>query len=168
MLALAKYWSESAEKPACNLLFAAWTAEEKGLIGSSYFVDHNNVNPENTVLKINFDMISRSAPEDSTGLIISIGTAKGSDNLKALANQNNQLLAKPFTLDLWECSEHGGSDYAPFAGQKVPVMTFFSGFHDDYHSIRDISIKADLDKMKNILNLANGCLEGFMKESVLK
>jgi hypothetical protein len=67
---------------------------------------------------------------------------------------------------LWECSEHGGSDYAPFAGQKIPVMTFFSGFHDDYHSTRDIATKADLNKMEKILKLANGCIKGFMEESV--
>lgn len=165
MLALAKFWSESAQKPAFNLVFAAWTAEEKGLLGSRYFVDHNKVNPSNTMLKINFDMISRSAPEDSTGFIVSVGTVKGSDNLKTLANKSNQLLATPFALDLWECSEHGGSDYAPFSARKVPVMTFFSGFHNDYHTTQDISGKVDLTKMENILKLANGCLEGFMEES---
>lgn len=166
MLALSKYRKESGVKPAYNLVFAAWTAEEKGLLGSSYYVAHNLVNPGNTLLTFNFDMISRSAPEDSSHLVVSVGTVKGSDNLKSLANRNNQLLNRPFNLDLWECSEHGGSDYAPFAGRKIPVMTFFSGFHDDYHTTRDIAPKADLNKMQNILKLANGSLEGFMKESM--
>lgn len=164
MLAIAKYWKESGAKPACNLVFAAWTAEEKGLLGSSYFVHHNKINPQNSLLKINFDMISRSAPEDTARLVVSVGTVKGSDYLKSLANRNNQLLDRPFHLDLWECSEHGGSDYAPFAGRKIPVMTFFSGFHDDYHTTRDIAPKADLNKMENVLKLANGCLMGFLEE----
>ncbi len=165
ILAIARYWKESGVKPAFNLVFAAWTAEEKGLLGSSYFIHHNKVNPQNTLLKINFDMISRSAPEDSTRLVVSVGTVKGSDGLKELATRKNMLLSPPFSLDLWECSEHGGSDYAPFAEQRVPVMTFFSGFQEDYHTTRDISVKVDFDKMENILKLANGCLEGFMEES---
>jgi len=41
-------------------------------------------------------------------------------------------------------------------------MTFFSGFHDDYHSPRDISAKADLEKMAAILNLTNNCLYEFL------
>jgi hypothetical protein len=161
MLALAKYWATSTEKPACNIIFAAWTAEEKGMLGSSFFIQNPEINNKTISLYLNFDMISRSAPEDSSKLIVSVGTVKGSDSLKNLASKNNSKLARPFTLDLWECSENGGSDYASFATKQIPVMTFFSGFHDDYHSPRDISAKADLDKMAAILNLANNCIYEF-------
>lgn len=164
MLAIAKHWANSTEKPACNLIFAAWTAEEKGLLGSSYFVQDPEINNKTIPLYINFDMISRSAPEDSAQLIISVGTIKGSDSLKNLASKNNSKLSRPFTLDLWECSENGGSDYASFATKQIPVMTFFSGFHDDYHSPRDISAKADLEKMAAILNLTNNCLLEFIEK----
>jgi hypothetical protein len=164
MLALAKYWATSIEKPPCNIIFAAWTAEEKGLLGSSYFVQNPAISNQNIRLYINFDMISRSAPEDSTKLIVSVGTVKGSDSLKNLAFKNNSKLARPFTLDLWECSENGGSDYASFATKQILVMTFFSGFHDDYHTPRDISAKADLDKMAAILNLTNNCLLEFIEK----
>jgi len=162
MLAIAKSWASSNEKPACNLIFAAWTAEEKGLLGSSFFVQNPEINSKNISLYLNFDMISRSAPEDSAQLIVSVGTVKGSDSLKNLASKNNGKLAHPFNLDLWECSENGGSDYASFATKQIPVMTFFSGFHDDYHSPRDISAKADLEKMAAILNLTNNCLFEFL------
>ena len=37
MLALAKVQAGCREKPACNLIFASWTAEEEGLLGSSHF-----------------------------------------------------------------------------------------------------------------------------------
>jgi hypothetical protein len=164
MLAIAKYWANSNEKPACNIIFAAWTAEEKGLLGSSYFVQNTEINSKNISLYLNFDMISRSAPEDSAQLIVSVGTVKGSDSLKNLASRHNAKLAHPFNLDLWECSENGGSDYASFATKKIPVMTFFSGFHDDYHSPRDIFAKADLEKMTAILNLVNNCLLEFIEK----
>ncbi len=164
MLALARTWAVSGEKPACNIIFAAWTAEEKGMLGSSYFVQNPETSIKNIPLYLNFDMLSRSAPEDSAKLIVSVGTLKGSDGLKNLASRNNNKLARPFTLDLWECSENGGSDYASFATKKIPVMTFFSGFHDDYHTPRDTFSKADLEKMTAILNLVNNCLLEFIEK----
>lgn len=164
MLALAKYWSASNEKPAVNLIFAAWTAEEKGILGSSYFVESPSINKNTVLLNINFDMISRSAPEDTARRVLSIGTAKGSDDLKKVAETHNLSLETPFQLDLWEASETGGSDYVPFAAKHIPIMTFFSGFHDDYHSPRDISAKADLDKMLKVLKLANACLKEMLMD----
>jgi len=162
MLALAKYWSEQPEKPAINLIFAAWTAEEKGMLGSSYFVEKSKSESSYILLNINFDMISRSAPEDNAHSILSVGTVKGSDRLNAIVSTYNQRLPSPFSLDLWQCSKDGGSDYASFAADNIPVMTFFTGFHNDYHTTRDIIMLTDNDKMKSVLQLANDCLTEFM------
>jgi hypothetical protein len=107
-------------------------------------------------------MISRSDPTDKEAKIISIGFLKGTENLKFLARDYNSKLVKPFELDIWETSGHGGSDYVPFALRKIPVMSFFSGFHDDYHSPRDIFMKADLDKMEAILKLVNQLITGIV------
>jgi len=158
MLALAKVWSENCERPACNIIFAAWTAEEKGLLGSSYFVQHTRANPGKIKLSVNLDMISRSAPEDTDCRILSIGTMKGNEYLQHMAAEGNLRLSHPFKLDLWDVTGHFGSDYASFTAVKIPVMTFFSGFHDDYHTPRDISAKTDPGKMESILKLVNGCI----------
>jgi hypothetical protein len=47
-------------------------------------------------------------------------------------------------------------------------MTFFSGFHDDYHTPRDIAPKADLVKMADILKVVNGCIQDFMESEAGK
>ncbi len=161
MLALARKWSEFVKKPACNIIFAAWTAEEKGLLGSNYFVQHTRANPDQTLLYVNMDMISRSARDDTAHRILSIGTLTGSDRLKQIARENNLRLSAPFQLDLWDVTGHSGSDYGSFIAVKIPVMTFFSGFHEDYHSPRDVVSKVDLQKMGNILKLVNGCIQEF-------
>ncbi len=158
MLAMARFWKERGAKPPVNLIFAAWTAEEKGLLGSRFFTEQRKVSPLNTLLMINFDMISRSAPEDTARRVLSIGTLADGVQLRKLAIERNRELAWPFELDLWECSEHGGSDYASFAANNVQVMTFFSGFHNDYHTSRDIAGKTDLEKMGNVLYLSNSIL----------
>lgn len=162
MLTLAKYWKNKTEKPPVNLIFAAWTAEEKGHWGSIYFADSFDCTPENTLLNINFDMLSRSAPEDTTGLTLSVGMMKKSEDLRKITLENNLLLEKPFLLDIWDTSNGGGSDYATFDRRGVPVLTYFSGYNRDYHSVRDISYYADYGKMQAILNLTNGCLNDFI------
>jgi hypothetical protein len=162
MLALAANYGKSAIKPECNLIFAAWTAEEKGMLGSTWFVRNFNFERQKILLNVNFDMISRSDPTDKDARIISIGFLKGTDKFKELAKSQNSSLKKPFDLDLWETSGHGGSDYVPFAMKKIPVMSFFSGYHNDYHSSRDIFAKSDPDKMEAILILANKMILNFL------
>lgn len=164
VLAMARFWRERGAKPPVNLIFAAWTAEEKGLLGSRFFAEQRKVSPLNTLLMINFDMISRSAPEDTARRVLSIGTLADGVQLRKLAIERNRELARPFELDLWECSKHGGSDYASFAAENVQVMTFFSGFHNDYHTSRDIAGKTDLEKMGNVLNLSNSILFSICRE----
>lgn len=164
VLALAKSWSGSSEKPPCNIIFAAWTAEEKGLIGSQYFIQNLKKRPGNIIFSLNMDMISRSAPEDSTGRIISVGTLPESGNLRKIVRNANKKLKRPFNLDLWDVKGHYGSDYAYFAESEIPVLTFFSGFDEDYHTPEDKFEKADLQKMSDILELVNECIRQVTKK----
>lgn len=161
MLALAKKWSESNIKPEYNILFAAWTAEEMGLLGSEYFVQ--NLNGQKILLCINMDMISRSAPEDKTHRMLSIGTQKETEYLKKIASESNAKLQNPFILDLWETNGHSGSDYASFTAKGIPVMTFFSGFHEDYHTPQDKASKVDLNKIQDVLFIVNNSLLRFIE-----
>jgi hypothetical protein len=158
MLALSRAWAGHPEKPSCNIIFAAWTAEEKGLLGSDYFARHSPLIPDRLSVVINMDMISRSAPEDSAGRVLSIGTLPMNEDLKNLGKTMNLRLEHPFSLDLWDVTGHTGSDYAPFAGLRIPVMTFFSGFHDDYHTPGDVASKTDPRKMEEILKIVNDCI----------
>ncbi|KAF0199702.1 MAG: hypothetical protein FD166_130 [Bacteroidetes bacterium] len=162
MLAIAANWKRSGIRPPYNMIFAAWTAEEKGMLGSSRFMRDHPSGKQKILLNLNFDMISRSAPSDADAKVISIGFLRGTDHLKTMAVKYNGDLKKPFNLDIWETSGHGGSDYVPFAMEKIPVMSFFSGFHDDYHSPRDVYAKSDLVKMEYILILANKIILGFL------
>ncbi|NVO19842.1 MAG: M28 family peptidase [Bacteroidetes bacterium] len=163
VLTLAGIFGGSGNIPPVNLAFANWTAEEKGLIGSEYFASQLASKP-GIELYINMDMISRSAPDDIAGKIISIGTRPQDENLKDVAKNNDLALDESFTLDLWDVTGHTGSDYASFAAKGIPVMTFFSGFHDEYHTPCDTPDRADLRKMKNILRLVDGCINSIMQQ----
>jgi hypothetical protein len=158
MLALAKRWCEHGEKPACNIIFAAWNCEERGMHGSRYFVRHIHADPGQALAYINMDMISRSATEDTSRRQLSVGTMPESERLRQIAIAANLGLPDPFELDLWDVTGHSGSDYASFTNKNIPVITFFSGYQVDYHTPEDDANKADLEKMEDILELVNNCI----------
>ena len=162
LLALAKVWTGSGIQPACNLIFASWTAEEKGLLGSRFFAQTLNIDKKNILLYLNMDMISGSEKSDTARRQLSIGTMKVDKHLRELAILENSNLNRQFILDLWDVTGHTGSDYASFTEMNVPVMTFNSGLHDYYHTPGDKALKTDEEKMKNILKLINNCLKKMM------
>lgn len=163
MIELAKSWAACGNRPSCNMIFAAWAAEEKGQLGSRHFTLNQFVNPEKILAVFNMDMISRSAPEDTTGRIVSVGTRPESENLRTIAAESNKKLSGLLDLDLWDVSGHTGSDYNYFSRKGIPVITFFSGYNADYHTTRDKVSGIDPAKMVNILNLVNECINGVMK-----
>jgi Zn-dependent M28 family amino/carboxypeptidase len=163
LLATADSWVNSNSLPPCNLVFASWTAEEKGLIGSEYYVSQLK-NPEKTELYINMDMISRSVTEDTACRMLSIGTRTADEYLREMARKSNSTLGKPFLLDLWDVTGHTGSDYASFTAKNIPILTFNAGLHDDYHTPRDTAARADHEKMGSILQLVNSILNSFLTE----
>lgn len=159
MLALARVWASYPEKPSCNIIFAAWTGEEKGKLGSTYFAMHSPIVPGKISLVINMDMISRSAPEDTARIQLSIGTRTLNEDLRNLAKKCNSKLERPFVLELWDVTGATGSDYRPFADRQVPILTFHAGFPDEYHTPLDDFARVDVKKMEQILKLVNDCLK---------
>ena len=46
----------------------------------------------------------------------------------------------------------GPSDHAPFYAKDIPVLFFFSGFHNDYHTPNDTWQRINLKGQKDILD----------------
>jgi aminopeptidase YwaD len=74
MLELARMFSSQSPKPRRTLVFIAFSGEEEGLIGSSYYVNHPVVPLANTVAMINMDMIGRL--KDRKLIVGGVGTAQ--------------------------------------------------------------------------------------------
>ncbi len=161
LLAIAGKWTETQTVPPCNIAFASWTAEEKGLIGSEYFVSTLSA-PKKVKLYINMDMISRSISDDTAGRQLSIGTRTEDGFIREIARATNSTLDHPFELDLWDVTGHSGSDYASFTAKNIPIMTYNSGLHNDYHTPRDIPANIDTIKMGDVLKLINFSLQEYL------
>jgi aminopeptidase YwaD len=86
VLELARILSTENPKPRRTIVFIAFSGEEEGLIGSSYYVNHPIVPLAKTVAMINMDMIGRL--QDKKLIIGGIGT---SQEWRALVNEENTM-----------------------------------------------------------------------------
>ncbi len=129
---LAKELSET-EIPH-NLMFIAFSGEERGLLGSDYFTETELFESMDIVAMLNMDMIGRL--EESRELLVSgTGTADEWNAIIENANQYNFDLAK-------SPGGTGASDHTSFYQMGIPVLHFFTGTHEDYHKPSD-----DADKI---------------------
>ena len=127
-----------------NFLFIAFSGEEYGLYGSSFYAKNPTINLDNVSYMINFDLIGRYV--DSVGLAVNgVGTSSSWNDLLAQSNENFD-----FKLVTSE-SGVGPSDHTSFYLQNIPVLHFFTGQHDDYHTPRDDYDKINFEGMQKIL-----------------
>src|SRR3989440_3677913 len=73
LIELARMLSTQNPKPRRTIVFIAFSGEEEGLIGSSYYVNHSVVPLANTIAMINMDMIGRL--KDNKIIIGGVGTS---------------------------------------------------------------------------------------------
>jgi len=153
VLSIARALKATGKKPKKTIIFAAWTAEEKGLLGSEYFVK-NFPGVYRIDLNVNFDMIGRSSLKDTVGNKCGIEYTKiysGFQELsKKFVNDNGLNLDVKYTGSE---KPSGGSDYAPFAEKDVPVISFAAAMHPDYHQPTDDVAKIEWKKMADIIKL---------------
>ncbi len=128
LVAIARAFAEGP-RPKRTLVFAAFAAEEVGLLGSAHYVAHPAVPLRDTVAMLNLDMIGR--PEKNEVVVFGDGTARG---LRALA-ERAALVAGLHAR--FESDGFGPSDHASFVAERVPVLFFFTGTHAAYHTPDD-------------------------------
>ncbi|MGB2693199.1 MAG: M28 family peptidase [Thermodesulfobacteriota bacterium] len=129
LIELAEFFSCRKESLKRSLVFIAFSAEELGLIGASYFVDNPKVPLDKTTAMLNMDMIGRLKEDKLT--IFGIGSSPQWESL--ISNSNSE---HNFEISL-NNSGFAPSDQSVFFGKGIPVLHFFTGLHDDYHTPGD-------------------------------
>ncbi|WP_080238774.1 M28 family peptidase [Spirosoma rigui] len=152
-LALARAF---VQKPAKrSALFVFHGAEERGLLGSRYYVDKPTVPRESIVAVLNAEMIGRNAP-DSACILGQQPPHRNSADLVNAALTANTLTGMTFKLDtLWDKPDHPEgwyfrSDHLPYARVNIPAIAFTSLLHPDYHTPKDEPERIDTRKVTNI------------------
>jgi hypothetical protein len=129
LLELAEAYTVLAKPPKRSILFAFWDAEEKGLLGSRYWIAHPTLPLDAVVMEINLDMIGRLR-EDR---LIVYGTRSGYGLRKLVSCQNEGLALK---LDFsWTLKPN--SDHYPFFQRDIPILLWHTGMHDAHHTPYD-------------------------------
>jgi hypothetical protein len=149
LLAIARAWVKQPSKRSA--LFVFHGAEERGLLGSRYYVAHPIVPLAQTVAVLNGDMIGRNNP-DTAALMGSQPPHRNSMDLVQMAIDANAMTGK-FVIDSsWDRPTHPEgwyfrSDHVPYAEHNVPALFFSTNLHSDYHTPRDEPKNIDFGKL---------------------
>ena len=142
---LAEDAKQNASRDRRNILFIAFSGEERGLLGSQYYVNHPRFELEQTVAMLNMDMVGRLTNNDLT--VYGTGTASEFDGM---LDANNAKLA----FNIQRMPEGlGPSDHESFFRKGISVLHFFTGLHDDYHRPSDDFEKINVKGMARITEM---------------
>ncbi len=123
LLELAHAFTTSRERPPHPVLFAAVTAEEKGLLGSNYLGKHLPIPANGIALDLNFDAILPIGQPESV-------TVTGAERTSFYPTVEKA--AKAFGFDIQPDSEPGAghyyrSDHFSFARVGIPAFSIDAG-----------------------------------------
>lgn len=129
-----------------SVILMAFGAEEMGLLGSQFFTNEPLIDLKDIVLMVNFDMIGRFDDEKRALMIAGTGTAEQMEELlKSHESKSN--------MNFTHSPEgYGASDHASFYGAGIPVMFFFTGAHEDYHTPNDDADLLNYEGQKEIVD----------------
>ncbi|NDA67272.1 MAG: M20/M25/M40 family metallo-hydrolase, partial [Verrucomicrobia bacterium] len=144
------------EKPSLRrgIIFAAWSGEEVGLIGSAHFAEHPAVPLSNVVAYVNFDMVGRL--RDNKLNLQGIGSSPA---WRKLIEKRN--VAAGFNLTLQE-DPYLPTDTTPFYPKNVPVIAFFTGSHEEYHRPADKPDTLNYEGLERITKFARALVTDLM------
>jgi Zn-dependent M28 family amino/carboxypeptidase len=158
VLNIAKAIAASPVKPKRSIVFALWTGEEEGLLGSRYYAQNPVYPIAKTVGYLNYDMISRPYDAETIGRSLRAFNVPGAEEIVKkvrapwfvtvsltegtpfadIAREMNQyvgldLAFRPSALGVGG----GGSDHSSFAAVKVPYVYYMAAMTADYHQTSD-------------------------------
>ena len=150
VLELAARLSKTRETRARGILFALWSGEEIGIIGSSYFVENPVVPLNQTAAYLNFDMVGRL--ENNNLILQGVGSSSA---WPALIEKQNVPIGFNLTL---QADPYLPTDVTAFYPKKVPVLNFFTGAHEDYHRPTDDVENLNYEGMERLVALVKGMI----------
>ena len=169
-----------------DLMVAAWSGEELGLFGSQAFVDEfaalypnapvdpvdedavamaqaHGMTPDATSLGkalavyLNLDMVGRL---EEKLIIQGIGSSPG---FEGTVGRRNVPVGLPIQLD--RTSTRLPTDASAFVARSVPILSAFTGAHEDYHTPRDTPDKLNYPAAAKIARLFGLLTRGFLTAS---
>ena len=143
---LSAWRKEQPEDFRRGILFALWSGEEIGLVGSTRFAEDYRDSLGEAVAYINFDMVGRL--RDNRLVLQGVGS---SDSWTGLIESKN--VAAGFDLALQE-DPYLPTDAMVFYNRDIPILNFFTGSHEDYHRPTDTPDRINYQGLHDISEFA--------------
>ncbi len=133
MLEVAEHFTKEGKAPKRSILFVSFDGEERGLLGSTHYVD-NPARPLNqTVAMINVDHVGMGNGTLTVGV---------THSEKLIAQEAANLVGLQEKIKTY--GYFPGGDHVPFYERDVPTITIVSaGIHPHFHQPSDTSEEID-------------------------
>ncbi|MGQ9471597.1 MAG: M28 family peptidase [Candidatus Aminicenantales bacterium] len=174
VISIARAIALNPVKPKRTIVFCLWTGEERGLLGSRYYVQNPTFPMEKTVGYLNYDMISRPFDQQTIARYTRMLNVQGVEDLVKQIRpaffvtvnatkdsgfyEIQQEMNKYVGLDLFIREPElgagsGGSDHSSFAAVKKPFVYYMTAMHPDYHQTSDSADKASGELLSKVIQL---------------
>lgn len=174
VMAIARAIALNPVKPKRSIVFCLWTGEEKGLLGSRYYVQNPTFPLEKTVGYLNYDMISRPFDEQTIArysrmlgvqgvedlvkqirpaYFVTVNATKDSGFYELQTEMNKYVGLDLFIREPELGEGGGGSDHSSFAAVKKPYVYYMTAMHPDYHQTGDSPDKASGELLSRVIKL---------------
>jgi Zn-dependent M28 family amino/carboxypeptidase len=164
-LELARYFGNSKTNKR-SLIFALFSAEEKGLVGSKHLAQRLKQEDMDLYTVLNYEMVGVPLVEKDYLLYV---TGYEMSNLAEVANSYSDETYAGYFPKAKEFNLFQRSDNFPFHETfGVPSQTFFTfdfTNFDEYHKVGDESSKMDYGHMANVINKSLPVIEGIANAS---
>ena len=144
LLEIARSWHEQGYIPRRTVIFAAWDAEELGLLGSIHYVQNPPFPLENTIAMIQLDMVGAGSPILNIDGNHSFGAGIGH-------------IAETVGVEA-RITDGGGSDHIPFLSAGVPASALLWEINPDeeitYHRPMDTVEAIDAGQLSSAARIA--------------
>ncbi len=141
--------------PRRSIIFADFSGEEEGLLGSQWFVDHPPVPLDSIMAMVNFDMVGRL----NNDKLIIYGTATATE-FQAILDSANAKSVMPFKVS-GGGDGFGSSDQSSFYAKNIPVLHFFTDLHSDYHRATDDADKINSGGEARVVDMARRVIQSL-------
>jgi hypothetical protein len=136
-----------------SILFLNTAGEEKGILGSYYFLNHDPVVPlDRIVADINMDGVAGidiKHPSASKNYIYVGGAAGISDDLLAINRRMRETIGSSVELT----DNNFPSDSVNFESLLIPYIYFSTGLTEHYHQVSDEASTIDYDHFARVVQL---------------
>jgi peptidase M28-like protein len=176
LLAIAQHLASlrGSARPRRSVLFVWHTAEELGLLGAEYFVNHPTVPRDSIVAELTMDNVGRGGSDDQPAVTASGTRIQGNSNFlmvigaRRLSSELDSIIGRvnadgrhglqfDYTMDA--AGHPAGlfcrSDHAQYNRVGIPVAFFTTGANADLHQVTDEPQYIDYDHMARVTSFVD-------------